>query len=248
MSNPSQVSSDAENPGDANSAALMYEPAFSIGGDFDTVVKSWVDTFPSAYPNDRTDFDKNATKITIAVSSSQSNSWESLGYSSSTTTTGSSGWIFWSYTNTQTNEEVSTSVNISRSDFSSDISVSLWGQASFPIQFGAWYTGNPVQTFPTLNAAGKADPNVKANLLQQFVTVLMAYGVEISFTLTQSAYQLVAEAKSSASSSNGGLSIFGSIYNNGGKLSFLGLHYGSHGSLCELTLVKKMKNCRFQHR
>ena len=117
LSNPSDVTNDINNPDDANSTPLMYAPAFSIGGGFDTVIKSWVDNFPAEYPGDRTTFDQNATNIKIAISTSSDSTWESLGYSSSTTTTSSSGWIFWSYTDTTTNTQTSTNVEITRQDF-----------------------------------------------------------------------------------------------------------------------------------
>lgn len=77
-----------------------------------------------------------------------------------------------------------------------------------------WYNGNPAATFKTLFA--NADPSVRKDILEQFTKVLLAYGVEISFKLSKSAFDIVNQVRTTTSSSNSSLSIFGCIYENGG--------------------------------
>ena len=74
-----------------------------------------------------------------------------------------------------------------------------------------------MRTFPTLIPNATTQPNIKGDVLQEWSTVIMGYGVEVSFTLNDSAFRRVQDAVKTATSRNGGFSIFGSIYNGGSK-------------------------------
>ena len=81
--------------------------------------------------------------------------------------------------------------------------------------------GNPLRTFPVLNS--NASASVSQDVQQQITSVVLGYGIETRFTLTQSAYNLLQGAISQAKSSGGSLSIFGSLYGKSCKLWLPGL-------------------------
>ncbi|KAF8243455.1 hypothetical protein K440DRAFT_612824 [Wilcoxina mikolae CBS 423.85] len=206
MSNPAPI---IANPSTATDADLFYVPAFNIGGDFNGIVKNWVDSFPTDYPANREAYEARAQKVELNFSTSSS--WKDFGFDSSASASSSnSGWFIWGQSESSSSSKTVNTINISTSDFTENVVVRLWDIATFPIQYGLWYTGNPINAFPTLNPAGQSNPSIKSNLLQQYTSVTMAYGVEITLKLSAKAYQKVSEAVSSAQSSeNGYVNIFG---------------------------------------
>jgi hypothetical protein len=75
--------------------------------------------------------------------------------------------------------------------------------------------GNPLVTWPELVASA---PNTTAiNVKQQITSVVLGYGIQVTFTLTDTAYNYFNEAVNSAQSSSGYISIFGFLYGDGGK-------------------------------
>jgi hypothetical protein len=62
-----------------------------------------------------------------------------------------------------------------------------------------------------------APASVSEDVAQQVSSVIMGYGIETTFTLQSDAYQAVTGAISSAKSSGGSISIFGSLYGSSGK-------------------------------
>jgi len=139
----------------ANNQATSYEAAFALGGQFNTVAKHWIDTFPSEYPYDRTRYDEGKSTYTMHTMNSSTNDWSSLGYSSATVSTGSDGWIFWSSSSSTTTTSSHQTVSIDESAFGSGITVSAWGIGTFPIQMGEWcmWLSTPrVLPYPTIAA------------------------------------------------------------------------------------------------
>src|SRR5271163_4784857 len=45
----------------ANNVPTSYEASFTIGGQFNQVAKTWIDTFPSDYPYNRTLYDEGCS-------------------------------------------------------------------------------------------------------------------------------------------------------------------------------------------
>lgn len=123
---------------DANTQATSFENAFSIGGQFNTVAKAWIDSFPSEYPGDRRRYDAGKSTYAVNNITHTTNNWSQFGYSSSTQSTGSSGWIFWSTGSSETDTTTRNVVNIDEASFGTGIEVSAWGIATFPIQYGQW--------------------------------------------------------------------------------------------------------------
>jgi hypothetical protein len=75
--------------------------------------------------------------------------------------------------------------------------------------------GNPLVTWPELVDSA---PNTTAiNVKQQITSVVLGYGIQVTFTLTDTAYNYFNEAVNSAQSSSGYISIFGFLYGDGGK-------------------------------
>lgn len=78
-------------------AAPFFRPDVKIGGSLQEDIKGWIDTFPKDYERDPTFFNEHASlRITVTNSDLKSTTWEDHGFSTSTSTTGSSGWFFWS--------------------------------------------------------------------------------------------------------------------------------------------------------
>jgi len=193
-----------------NSQASSYENAYIIGGQFNTVAKAWIDSFPPEYPGDRKRYDAGKSTYSIKNITSTSNDWSQFGWSQTTQSTGSDGWIFWQTKKTSTTTVTKHQLSIDRSSFGSGITVSVWGAAQFPINMGQWYQGNPLRTYPVLvNTAGAS---IKDDVKQQITSVIVGYGIEISFTLVDNAYKEFTGAVTTAKSQGGSLSIFGGIY------------------------------------
>jgi len=76
--------------------------------------------------------------------------------------------------------------------------------------------GNPLVTWPEL--VDTAPANTSADVSQQITSVVLGYGIQVTFYLTNTAYSAFTEALSSAQSSSGSISIFGFLYGSGGKL------------------------------
>jgi hypothetical protein len=74
--------------------------------------------------------------------------------------------------------------------------------------------GNPLVTWPELVDSA---PNTAINVKQQITSVVLGYGIQVTFTLTDTAYNYFNEAVNSAQSSSGYISIFGFLYGDGGK-------------------------------
>ncbi len=122
----------------ANNQPTSFLPGWTIGGSFNTVAKEWIDTFPKDYPYDRTKYDQGKSTYSTLTVDGTTDNWSEFGYSSSTQTTGSNGWIFWSTKSTTTSTSSQTVVHINQTSFKSGISVSAWGIGTFPIQIGQW--------------------------------------------------------------------------------------------------------------
>jgi len=75
--------------------------------------------------------------------------------------------------------------------------------------------GNPTVNWPNLVAG--TSPSVTENVKQQISSVVIGYGVEVVFTLTDTAYNAFTGAISSAKSAGGSISVFGSLYGKSGK-------------------------------
>ena len=75
--------------------------------------------------------------------------------------------------------------------------------------------GNPTINWPNLVTG--ATPSITENVKQQIESVVIGYGVEIEFTLTDTAYTAFTGAISSAKSAGGSISVFGSLYGKSGK-------------------------------
>ena len=75
--------------------------------------------------------------------------------------------------------------------------------------------GNPTINWPAL--VDTATPSVTENVKQQIESVVIGYGVEIKFTLTDTAYTAFTGAISSAKSADGSISVFGSLYGKSGE-------------------------------
>jgi len=75
--------------------------------------------------------------------------------------------------------------------------------------------GNPLVTWPDL--VDSAPPSTAVDVSQQITSVVLGYGIQVIFTLTDTAYTSLTEAITSARSSSGSISIFGFLYGNGGK-------------------------------
>jgi hypothetical protein len=122
----------------ANNVATSFEASFSIGGQFNQVAKTWIDTFPSEYPYNRTRYDEGRSVYSVAELNTTTNNWSSFGYSSATQSTGSDGWIFWQTSSSTTTTTTKNTVNIDEHSFSKGITVSAWGIGQFPIELGQW--------------------------------------------------------------------------------------------------------------
>ncbi len=134
----------------ANNQPTSFEAAFTLGGQFNTVAKNWIDTFPSEYPYDRRRYDQGRSTYSIMTINSTDNNWSSFGYSSSTQSTGSDGWIFWQSSSESTTTSSRQTVSIDESSFTRGISVSAWGVGTFPIQMGQWCTHNIQLNVPAI--------------------------------------------------------------------------------------------------
>ncbi len=75
--------------------------------------------------------------------------------------------------------------------------------------------GNPTIYWPNLIKG--ATRSITENVKQQIESVVIGYGVEIEFTLTDTAYTAFTGAISSAKSADGSISVFGSLYGKSGK-------------------------------
>jgi hypothetical protein len=122
----------------ANNVPTSYEASYIIGGQFNQVAKTWIDTFPSDYPYDRTQYDEGRSVYSMSELNSTTNNWSTFGYNSSTQSTGSSGWIFWQTSSSSTSTSTKYTVNITEQSFTKGITVSAWGIGQFPIEFGQW--------------------------------------------------------------------------------------------------------------
>jgi hypothetical protein len=122
----------------ANNVPTSYEASFTIGGQFNQVAKTWIDTFPSEYPYNRTRYDEGCSVYSVQELNSTTNNWSNFGYSSSTQSTGSDGWIFWQTSSSTTTTTTTNTVDINEQSFSKGITVSAWGIGQFPIEFGQW--------------------------------------------------------------------------------------------------------------
>jgi hypothetical protein len=88
----SQITIPAPQP-----VAAFFRPDVKIGGTLQEDIKSWIDTFPKDYERDPTFFNEHAAlRITVTKDDLHSKTWADHGFSTSTSTTGSSGWFFWS--------------------------------------------------------------------------------------------------------------------------------------------------------
>ncbi|KAN0095013.1 hypothetical protein V8E51_015724 [Hyaloscypha variabilis] len=201
----------------ANGKPTSYDAGFSIGGDFNTVAGHWIETFPSSYPASSTAYDSGKSTYSIQNFTTEQSNWSDFGYSTATASTGSNGWIFWSTQSTETATATITQVSISEKDFGSGFTVSAWGVGTFPVQYGSWYLGNPTINWPNLVTG--ATPSITENVKQQIESVVIGYGVEIEFTLTDTAYTAFTGAISSAKSAGGSISVFGSLYGKSGSSS-----------------------------
>ncbi|KAI1611777.1 hypothetical protein EDD36DRAFT_465637 [Exophiala viscosa] len=190
----------------------LCEPLYALGADLDSVASQWVTSFPAAYPNDRTEYLQKAHSFEFSFEDAATSTWADLGFSTSTHHSGSSGWIFWNHTDETTNTTTTTNVDVTGSDIQGKITLRMWGHQVLDINYGAWYNGNPAATFKDLYAS--ADDSVKKNILEQFKKVLFAYGVEITFKLSKSAWDTVHQVRTDTSTSNNSMSIFGCIYSN----------------------------------
>lgn len=121
-----------------NNQATSFENSFSIGGQFNTVAKSWIDSFPAEYPGDRKRYDAGKSTYSVANITNTANNWSQFGYSSSTQSTGSDGWIFWQTSSSETDTTTKNVVDINEASFGSGITVSAWGIGQFPIELGQW--------------------------------------------------------------------------------------------------------------
>lgn len=193
-----------------NGQPTNHKPSFSIGGSFNAVAKQWIDSFPSEYPYDRRRYDQGKSSFATLTIDTTKHNWSQFGYASSTKTSGSNGWIFWSKKKTTTNTWQSYSLNINETSFKSGITVNVWGIGRFPVSMGSWYTANPLRQWPVLFADSPAATT--EDVQEQITSVVLAYGVETVFTLKKTAFDGVVGAISSAQSSGGSLSIFGSLY------------------------------------
>ncbi|KAK3939647.1 hypothetical protein QBC46DRAFT_459560 [Diplogelasinospora grovesii] len=197
----------------ANNQPTSFEASYSIGGSFNKIAKNWIDTFPKEYPYDRKRYDQGKSTYSVKTIDITKNNWAQYGYGSKTQSTGSDGWIFWSTKNTQTNTWSYKNVYVNETSFISGITVSAWGIGKFPIQKGQWYQGNPLATFPVLVDSGEmSKKNITDHVSEQVTSVVMGYGVETTFQLEKTAYERLAGAISTAKSSGGSISIFGSLY------------------------------------
>jgi hypothetical protein len=122
----------------ANNVPTSYEASFIIGGQFNEVAKTWIDTFPSGYPYDRTQYDEGCSVYSLQQLNSTTNNWSAFGYNSSTQSTGSDGWVFWQSGSSSTTTSTKNTVDINEESFSNGIKVSAWGIGQFPIEFGQW--------------------------------------------------------------------------------------------------------------
>ncbi len=73
----------------------FYDPLFTIGGNLQNDIDSWTSTFHQNYATDRSTYLEGASLYSISKENLTSNTWEQFGFSSSTSTSGSSWWIFW---------------------------------------------------------------------------------------------------------------------------------------------------------
>lgn len=115
----------------------QYEPLIQIeGSTFETEAKKWHDTFPKSYPKDLTALDKAQVKGHIDITSNTSTTWQDFGYSKTTTTSGSSGWIFWSDSTTTVTESTTSSIETNVSDFTGGVDIRIWGLNRYPVMYG----------------------------------------------------------------------------------------------------------------
>lgn len=137
QNNPGDIKGISTGAVESTTDATYYEPAYSIGGSFDSVVANWVKTFPTDYPASRKAYE--AGRAFVSSSTSTSYDWSRFGYSSSTKvlTTGG-GWLFWSFRASGSQTDTTQTVDITHNDFTNGISVSAWGIGTFPISKGAW--------------------------------------------------------------------------------------------------------------
>ena len=83
-----------------------------------------------------------------------------------------------------------------------------------------WYH-DLLTNFPNLNPeAWTGNPSVALDIAEKYTTVIVGYGVEVTFTFAEQALKNLIQARSNAESSNSGVSIFGCIYNNDSKQKF----------------------------
>lgn len=121
-----------------NTDPTSYQPAYTIGGNFNSVAQQWISTFPSSYPGNTAAYDAGASNYTILNLTVANNNWSQYGYSSATQSSGSNGWIFWSESSSTTTTTTTNIVDISESDFGTGITVSAWGIGKFPVSLGLW--------------------------------------------------------------------------------------------------------------
>jgi hypothetical protein len=121
----------------ATPSASLQEPLFALGGDFDGVADQWIATFPKNYPQDRTEYLKQATTFEFSFEDAASSTWSDLGFSTSTHYSSSSAWIFFSQTDVTTNTTTTTNVNVTGSDVQGKITLRMWRHQTFDINYGA---------------------------------------------------------------------------------------------------------------
>lgn len=221
----------------------FYLPQFTLGPSFDQDVLNWAGSFAKLHysPTNREEYLRKCQRTSYSFQKLSRDTWTDFGFTKTIQTSGSSGWIFWSTSSVTAKETDWQDVTVNENDFEGSVEVRMWGFGVYDIGYGQWYTSNPMRTFPKLLSAASA--NVKEDIREQFRQVVMAYGVEVEITMKQSAIQRIDEARHSAQSSGGSLSILGSIYrsNNSSSRSnsssFEELHVDTNAG--KLTLYAK---------
>lgn len=91
----SNVAQAPKSPRTDSDAPPFYEPLFTIGGSLQKDIDSWTSTFPQDYSSDPSTYLKHASRHSISKENLASNTWEQFGFSTTTSTRSSNGWIFW---------------------------------------------------------------------------------------------------------------------------------------------------------
>lgn len=100
VTNPVSVAKVAQSNAGGLASALTptYEPLITIGGSLTVQMDSWIKNFPTDYLTSKDAFYNGAQeKLSLGKEQLTSATFSSVGFSSSTSTTSSSGWFFWNY-------------------------------------------------------------------------------------------------------------------------------------------------------